>query len=371
MPNKKNVSNKNPDKYYTAFNYLDVKPLFKSKIFEFVKYDIEHALNVCQEELEMISELHQISFPKNILKKIDELDIDKCYENAFRIEGIKLLKYEDEKYPPLLKQIPDFPLSLFYKGNLDNIDNICNLAVVGSRKASMNAKISLDSIISSLANSNITIVSGLAFGIDAQAHKSAMESNLKTVGVVGSGLDTVYPIQNKYLYDRIINSYGIVMSEYPLGVGPLPRNFPQRNRIVTGMSKGTLVAEAQIHSGAMISANLTLDYNRELMCMPGPINNPNTHGIYQLIKNGASIVTCAQDLIDNMGWEIKLQDDDCKISELTAQEKQVLDIISIEEKTFDEIINELKCNSSSLMVTLTNLEIKSFVIQKNGKYYKN
>ena len=146
-------------------------------------------------------------------------------------------------------------------------------------------------------------------------------------------------------------------------------NFPQRNRIVVGMSKGTLVAEARIKSGAMISANLTLDFNRELMCIPGNISNPNTSGIYYLIKNGAGIVTSSEDILNQMDWNIKATPKESIIN-LSALQKNVLNCLSLEPKTFDEVMIELKEDISKIMVTLTELEVKGLIKQSNNKYYK-
>ncbi|MBQ8847766.1 MAG: DNA-processing protein DprA [Candidatus Gastranaerophilales bacterium] len=357
-------------KYYTAFSYLNVRPLFKAKLFEFFDYDIKRAFNADKNDLTNLREYYDITIPKDFLEKRDKLNIEKCYTDAFLDKEVKLLTYEDEKYPQYLKEIPDFPLSLFYKGNLDLLEPDFNLAVVGSRNASQNALLALDSIISNFKNSNITIVSGLAYGIDTQAHKSAIENNLKTIAVVGCGLDIVYPSQNKKLFEDIKNTYGIIFSEYPLKTQPLSYNFPQRNRIVVGMSKGTLVAEAQIKSGAMISANLTLDYNRELMCIPGNILNPNTSGIYHLIKNGAGIVSDAKDLLNYMDWDIILNEEKFKDNNLDGLQKEILDILALEDKSFDEIINITNSDTSQIMITLTELELKGLIKQSNNKYYK-
>lgn len=363
-------NSKDKIKYYAAFSYLFVNPLLKSKLFEYFEYDIERMWHCDIEDLKNFSQEEQVSIPRNFLNLKSKLDVYECYKNAFLDEDVKIITYEDEKYPPLLREIPDFPLSLYYKGNLDNIDYACNLAIVGSRNASVGAKLSLNKIISAFNNTNITIISGLAYGIDAQAHKSAIENNLKTIGVIGSGLDIIYPAQNKYLYEKITESHGAIFSEYPLKTRPVARNFPQRNRIVTGMSKGTLVAEAQMKSGAMISANLTLDYNRELMCMPGNIMNPNNEGIYHLIKNGAGIAVSAQDILNQMGWDVVAFEKDDYKTDLNDAQKKILDIISIEAKSFDEIINFIGFEVSELMVLLTELEIKGLIIQENNKYHK-
>jgi len=368
---KLDISNeKNKAKYYVAFSYLNVRPLFKVKLFEYFDYDIKRTWECDEEDLKAFSQLNEITIPRNFLLQKAKLDLDDCYNKAFEDNEIKLLTYEDEKYPPFLKQIPDYPLSLYYKGDLNNVSYNCPLAIVGSRNASMNAKLALNKIISEFNNTNVLIVSGLAYGIDAQAHKSAIENNLKTIGVIGCGLDIVYPTQNKFLYDQIKNGAGVIFSEYPIKTQPMPANFPQRNRIVVGMSKGTLVAEAQIKSGAMISANLTLDYNRELMCMPGNLMNPNTEGIYHLIKQGAGIAVCAQDILNQLNWDVISEEKDEFKIELNDEQKIVLDIIALEAKSFDEIMGLANVEVSKLMVTLTELEIKGLIIQQNNKYYK-
>ena len=374
MPKKEYQLKFNTDedeiKYFVAFSYLFVKPLLKAKLLEYFDYSARLAWLADEKEMSVFSEKMDISIPKNYFSLKAKIDIEKCYKSAFEDKEVKILTIKDEKYPKLLKEIPDFPISLYYKGDIDSISFDYNLAVVGSRNASTNAKLALNGIISSFANSNITIVSGLAYGIDAQAHKSAIENNLKTVGVIGSGLDITYPIQNKYLYEQIANGSGVIFSEYPLKTRPIPANFPQRNRIVTGMSKGTLVAEAQMKSGAMISANLTLDYNRELMCMPGNILNPNTQGIYHLIKNGAGIVISAQDVLNQMDWDFNIVQDESVNLQLDDVQKKVLDIIAIEPKSFDEIMSLANVEVSKLMVSLTELEIKGLIVQQNNKYHK-
>ena len=357
-------------KYFVAFSYLQIKPLIKSKLFEYFDFDIKKAWCANKTELALFSEKTEIALPKNYFSLKDKINIEECYKEALKDKNIKILTYNDEKYPSLLKEIPDFPLCLYYKGDIESISYDYALAVVGSRNASTTAKLALNGIISAFKNSNITIVSGLAYGIDAQAHKSAIENKLKTIAVIGSGLDFTYPAQNKNLYDEIIQDSGVIFSEYPAKVPPLSQNFPQRNRIVVGISKGTLVAEAQLKSGAMISANLTLDYNRELMCMPGNIINPNTQGIYHLIRNGAGIATNAQDILNQLNWSFEVVDDESINLELDEMQKKVLDIISIEPKSFDEIIIEAQEDVSDLMVALTTLEVNGLIHQSNNKYYK-
>jgi len=366
---KLNTDNDDTVKYYVAFSYLDIRPLFKAKLFEYFDYDIKRAFGATKQEIEQLCLYYEISFPKNFIQKRDKINIDECFEKAFLKKDVKILTYQDEKYPELLKEIPDFPLSLYYLGKWEDIFLKHPLAIVGSRKASQNAKSALNSIISELNNSDLTIISGLAYGIDAQAHQSALNNNIKTIAVIGSGLDFTYPVQNKKLYQDIIENNGVIFSEYPLGIQPEARNFPQRNRIVVGMAKGTLVAEAQIKSGAMISANLTLDYNRELMCMPGNILNPNTSGIYSLIKNGAGIVTCAKDLLNQMDWDIILKEDNKEA--LNEIQTKIMELLMLDAKSFDEIAYNLNEEIGLIMVSLTELELKGLIKQQDNKYYIN
>ena len=365
------IKNEKEDKikYYVAFSYLFVRPLFKSKLFEYFDYDIKKAFYVSKNDLKQIASIYNINVPRDFIQKRDEINVEECYEKAFLDNDVKILTYEDEKYPCLLKEIPDFPLSLYYKGDIDKIDYDYNIAIVGSRLASESAKLSLRSILSKLKNTNIVVVSGLAYGIDTEAHKSALDNNIKTVAVVGSGLDIVYPAQNKKLFKDILDNDGVVFSEYPLKIRPLAQNFPQRNRIVVGMCKGTLVAEAKLKSGAMISANLTLDYNRELMCIPGNILNPNTSGIYYLIKNGAGIIADSSDLLNQMGWDIIIEESNKKIT-LNKIQQRIVDVLSLDAKTFDELASVLDEDISDIMITLTELELKGLIKQSNNKYYK-
>ena len=161
-------------KYFVAFSYLQIKPLIKSKLFEYFDFDIKKAWCANKTELALFSEKTEIALPKNYFSLKDKINIEECYKEALIDKNIKILTYNDEKYPSLLKEIPDFPLCLYYKGDIESISYDYALAVVGSRNASTTAKLALNGIISAFKNSNITIVSGLAYGIDAQAHKSAI-----------------------------------------------------------------------------------------------------------------------------------------------------------------------------------------------------
>ena len=272
----------------------------------------------------------------------------------------------------MLKNIENPPAVLYYKGKLFECNLEKTLAVVGSRKASTYARDNLKKIISGLGNTDICVVSGLASGIDTVAHTAAIENNLKTIGVIASGFDYIYPTSNKTLYQNIENGYGAVVSEYYPTFEPMKFRFPQRNRIVSGLSYGTLVAEASLRSGALITANLTLEQGRELMCIPGEISNPNTEGIYKLLKNGATIVTESEDILNALNWEIKRENPQQQLTlpMLTPDEEKIFDNLQIEEKGVDELLSLTGLKLDDLLMNLTTMELKGIIKQYNGDRYK-
>lgn len=373
MPNnmqaKLNFTNEaDLDKYYIAFsNLLINNPLFKAKLFEYFDYDIKRVFEVDKNDLINFSEIYSnISIPKNFLNQIKTLDVDKIYDDFIKTET-KYLTFDDVNYPENLKNIEDFPLVLYYKGSIDNLNLNRTIGVVGSRSATESAKQNVYSIVSNFKDTDIVIVSGLASGIDSVAHKASVDNNIKTIAVIGSGLDFKYPAQNKDLYNKIENGGGVIFSEFPNSYRPVPVNFPQRNRIVTGLSKGVIIAEAKMKSGAMISARLTLEQGRELMCIPGLITNPNCEGIYHLIKNGAGIVVNSDDILNYMGWEIQTVKKEKPV--LVGIEKLIYDKISSEEISIEGLKQNLDVGINELMITLTKMELKGLIIQKNGLYY--
>ena len=277
------------NKYWVALSSIEeIDSSFIQRLYNYFGH-IETAFNAS--DLSAIDGL-SVRKAENFFRMRDKVNPDKAVEEVEK-RGIKYLTFGDKNYPVMLRKIDNPPSVLYYKGDLFYCNLEKTLAVVGSRRASTYAKDALAKIISELQNTDICIVSGLATGIDTTAHVSALENNLKTIGVIASGFDFTYPAANKDLYRRIENGNGAVISEYYPTFEPLKFRFPQRNRIVSGLSYGTLVAEASLKSGALITSNLTLEQGRELMCIPGLITNPNTEGIYKLLKNGATLVTCA------------------------------------------------------------------------------
>lgn len=357
-------------KYFYAFSTDERFSLSFARILYNHFQDIEKAWNASFSDIKNI----RGTTDKKIQEFIDfrnNTDIDYIY-SEFQKSDIEFLTIEDDLYPPLLKEIFDAPLSLYYKGNIDLFYLPKKLAVVGSRKSSIIAKNVLDKIISEFENTDLCIVSGMAAGIDSAAHNSALKYNLPTIAVLGSGLNNIYPQKNKELFDRILSSNGLIISEYPPNSPPLKFHFPLRNRIVSGMCQGTLVAEAALKSGALITAHLCLEQNRELMCIPGAINNPGTEGIYKLLKEGAGIVTCGNDILNHLNWKIVKPDynsNNNNYDDLSDAEKNIIEILSRDTLTIDELSYKTNFDIDSLMLMLTNLELKDIITQIEGEKY--
>ncbi len=355
-------------KYWIALSSIEqIDSRFIQRLYNYFG-DIEEAFNSSIADLSHIDGLN-IKKAEEFVALKSKINPDERLENVTN-RNIKYITLEDEKYPKMLKNIENPPAVIYYKGSLD----ICNLertlAVVGSRRATYNAKEALEKIISEFCGTDICIVSGLAAGIDSQAHISALDNNLKTIGVIASGLDFYYPTSNKHLYERIENGNGAVVSEYYPTFEPLKFRFPQRNRIVSGLSYGTLVAEASLKSGALITANLTLEQGRELMCMPGLISNPNTEGIYKLLKNGATLVTSAEDILNALNWEIKTEVKQIELPMLNENESVILKALEIEDKGVDELIKITGLSVENLLSDLTTMELKGIIKQVDGDRYK-
>lgn len=357
------------NKYWIAFSSIEqIDSSFVQRLYNYFG-DIETAYNASLSDLSKIEGLN-IKKAQTFIDKRTKTNPDKVLDEVIQ-KNLSFLTFDDENYPYMLKHISNPPMVLYVKGDL----KLCNLertlAVVGSRRASTNAKDVLTKILTELKNTDVCVVSGLASGIDTTAHQGALANNLKTIGVIASGFDFVYPTSNRELYKKIEDGNGAIVSEYFPTFQPLQFRFPQRNRIVSGLSYGTLVAEAALKSGALITANLCLEQGRELMCIPGLVSNPNTEGIYKLLKQGATMVTCAADILNALEWEIKpAKQLKMALCEYSEDEKKVLHSIEIEPKGFDRISHETEIDFNNLLVHLTNLELKGIIKQIEGEKYK-
>ena len=314
-----------------------------------------------------IAQIKTIGLKKasNVAERKQKINPEEALDEILS-RNITVLTYEDADYPERLKQIHNPPASLFIKGDLGDCNLDKALAVVGSRKASHYILDVLGKIIRDIPSPDITIISGMALGIDTCAHQAALDANLKTIAVLGGGFDFIYPSQNKNLFAKIIDGNGAVLSEYYPTIEPISWQFPHRNRIVSGMSKGVLVAEAAEKSGALITAHLALEQNKELMCIPGLVTNPNAKGTNNLIKSGAALITEAQDIMTALNWQIESTSPRQKEkmeNKLLDNEQKVYKTLNLEAKSINEILKETALSTAELMVILTSLELQGIIKQ--------
>lgn len=313
-----------------------------------------------------------------LLKKSDELV--KKAENELNKAGIlkfKVMYYDDPIYPELLKEIYDPPLVLYYKGEIKRGYFDKSIAIVGSRDADSYGLQSSFSLAKHLARQGIAIISGLAKGVDSSAHKGVLEAGGRTAAILGNGIDRIYPAENKGLSESIIDSGGAVITEFPIGEKPERYNFPRRNRIISGLSNGTVVVEAASRSGSLITASFALDQGRDVFAVPGPLGSKMSRGCNRLIKQGAILIENYKDILDSLGWELK---EDIAVSQvntvredsgedLSDIERDILSRIEFEPVIVDRIIEETNFAVSNVESSLMMLEIKGFVKQLPGKRF--
>jgi len=303
-----------------------------------------------------------------IISARTSIDPDKEWENLQKL-NVQVLHLKQDKYPKLLKEIYSPPPILYVRGAIPaNID--FSVAVVGTRKITEYGRQTTPEIVKPLTRSGLIIISGLALGVDALAHQSCLEAGGQTVAVLGCGLDAVYPVANRHLGLEIMASGGALVSEYPPGTPPLKQHFPVRNRIISGLARGVLVVEGGEDSGSLITAKCALEQNREVMAVPGNINNTTSHGPNQLIKMGAKAVTTHLDVLETLNLELVEQfTDNKKIIPSSEEEKTLLQFLSAQPQHIDEIIQKSKLNTRITNATLTMMEMKGMVRHLGGGNY--
>lgn len=290
-------------------------------------------------------------------RKLQELDKYK----------VDFITEDSEYYPTLLKEIQDPPLLIYYKGNKEILKRNDTLAVVGSREPTRYGRDITRELVKEIVYSDVVIVSGLARGIDSIAHKTALSESKVTIAVVACGLDRCYPADNHELMDRIVAD-GIVISEYPIGAVPYAYRFPERNRIISGLSKGILVTEAGRNSGSLITMNFALEQNRNVYIVPGNINSPHSYGCNDALKQlQGALVTEANDILKDYSAKIREQEP-CDM-QLDVLEEKLVDFIHKEDRHFDEIIEFADINVNSLLALLSKLELLGLIQKLPGNYY--
>lgn len=393
-----NLPNITPIKITNLFDsFNDIEEIYKTKDYAGV-YGLTH---------EDIVQLQDKSLDK-VKSIVDRLK----YINA----GV--LTYDDMTYPDMLRQIDDPPYVLYIKGEIMQWDRLLTIAAVGTRRYNEYGHNVCNNICSGLAKAGVTIVSGMARGLDSVAAAAALRAGAKTIAVLGCGLDIVYPPENGQLMEAIIRN-GAVLSEYPPGVQPVGSHFPRRNRIISGMSYGTLVTQAPQKSGALITANYALDSGKDVFAVPGNIYDVCSKGNNALIKSGAKLVECAQDILEEYDFEIlhlkepidkksefenlkyaeepakekkpkenksaekkenkkrepvnniiKIDINDDKYKNLNETEKKIIELLIEDTWHIDEIVRKTGIPMSKLNSTLTILEMKSLIKQLPGKNFR-
>jgi len=282
--------------------------------------------------------------------------------------GARAITIRDPNYPPDLRTIYDPPAVLFVRGALPDPAR-AHLAVVGSRHPSRYGEQVTREFVEPIARSGVVVVSGLAYGIDAVAHQSALDAGGTTVAVLGGGLDedNVYPSQHRTLASQIIAGGGAVLSEFPIGTHVMKYNFPFRNRIISGLSRGTLVVEAKATSGSLITARCAVEHNRDVFAVPGPIHSPLSEGPNNLIKTGAFPVTTAEDVLSRLGLEVRETKPDYAPG--SADEKTIYDALTREPQHADELTAKTNLAPSVVTSTLTLMEMKGSARHLGGLYY--
>ena len=354
-------------KYWNAINHIpEIGPLrFKRLIEHFNtmeevwKADPEKLLSLGLGEKVV---LKFVSFRKKI-------DPDRKMQELEKRE-INLINIKDKGYPPLLKEIYAPPPLLYYKGRLPKKNEIL-IAVVGSRKFSFYGERSTKKIVSGLTRRGISIVSGLALGIDTIAHRACLNNKGGNFAILGCGLDQTYPASNARLAQQIIQEGGVI-SEYPPGMPSRKQNFHARNRIISGLSQGVVVIEAHSRSGTFITANHALEQGRDVFVVPGEIFNASSRGSNRLIQSGAKLITGVCDILEeiNVPPEKQIKRKLLKPVARSESQEKILENLSPQPISFDKLVYLTKLKTDVLLSGLTELEIQGFVGGNNGNYYK-
>ncbi|WED43256.1 DNA-processing protein DprA [Legionella cardiaca] len=317
-----------------------------------------------------IQQLEQAGLPAPIAQTIKrfsfkEIEVDLRWQEA---SNHHLLTWEDENYPHLLKEIASPPAVLYGIGDLSCLQEP-TVAIVGSRKPSILGSETARRFATELASNQVVIVSGLALGIDAQAHEGCLDVKGKTVAVMGTGIDCIYPRQHKKLAEKICQT-GLLLSEFSLKTPPVAGHFPRRNRIISGLSLATLVVEAAIKSGSLITARLALEQNRDVLAVPGSILNPQARGCHYLLQQGATLVTTTQDVMDALGLDSKQVMQTRATLSLATDNKNLVKCIGFEITTVDQIIARSGLGIEEVVSSLATLELKGIVKAVPGGYMR-
>ncbi len=285
-----------------------------------------------------------------------------------------VIKEEGKGYPQLLKRIKDTPKQLYYKGEWnEEIFKNC-LAVVGSRRMTTYGKRAIEQIVSRVAAAGITIVSGFMYGVDATSHKAALSVGGRTIAVMPCGIDIIHPEYQKELYNEILENKGLIISEFEADFAPALWTYPKRNRIVAGLCQATLIIEAAAKSGSLITANYAKEYNRKLFVIPGPITSINSEGINQLIKEGASIATKAEDVLKEYDFSSRFTPEGPYVpqknhSPHSVSEKKIVEELKREPQEIDVLAKSIGLSASEIGTVISLMQLRGVITKQGNKYY--
>ncbi|MBU0706952.1 DNA-processing protein DprA [Patescibacteria group bacterium] len=354
----------NEKKYWLAFSAIE--GMVPSAFYKLQKYftDLKNAWTAEKNDL-LKSGLSEKLTEKIIHQRLRLDPSEIVYQ--LQQDGIKTVFISDQHYPILLKEIYNPPPILYYRGKLMNIDTV--LAIVGTRKpSSFGTRITHD-LVSQIAQKQVVIASGLAYGIDSLAHQATLEVNGCTWAVLGSGLNNIYPSANRKLAQNIIESGGAIISEYPPNMQPLRQNFPARNRLISGLARGTLVIEAPRRSGALITAYFALEQNREIFAVPNDVYQINAKGTNNLIKKGARVVTSVDDVLELFSIDGHVTTRSESILPDNQEEEAIINSLESGPQTVDQIIEKCKLDISTINSSLSLMEIAGKIKQIEPQTY--
>lgn len=353
-------------KYWLGFNYVNGIGPAKIQALLGAFDSLERAWRATE------AQLRDIGFDGRAIQSFVEarrtLDLDR-YARQVEAGGAHVLTWESADYPPLLRQIAAAPPVLFVRGRFEPADQWA-VAIVGTRRLSAYGRMAAHDLARGLAQNGITIVSGLARGIDGVAHRAALDAGGRTIGVMGCGIDKIYPPEHRDLAHAMIEGRGAVVTDFPLETEPDSKNFPARNRLISGLSLGTLVIEAGEKSGALITARFALEQDRDVFAVPGNINSPVSVGPNRLIQQGAKLVMGVEDILEELNLRMVTEQATAQVAlPDSAEEAALLAQLSSQPLHVDELGRVTGMPSSLISSTLTMMELKGMVQQVGGMNY--
>lgn len=368
------MTNHDDIKYWLALSFIkDTGPITIKRLLS-VFHSPERILKASFKELREVEDIGELRAKR--IYKFNSWNMVEEELKKIKNYNISIITYADREYPENLRHIDDSPIILYAKGSFIKDDKYA-IAIVGSRLMTEYGRSIANKIASELSSLGITIVSGMARGIDTVAHKGALKAGGRSIAVLGCGLDKPYPPENIELFEALSNS-GSVISEFPLGTPPNKENFPKRNRLISGLSLGVLVVEAAISSGSLITTGYALEQGKDVFAIPGNITSRHSEGTNSLIKKGAKLVQNVDDILEEIAPQFKnlisktskeFFSKNLDKLEITNEEKAICNILGSEPKHIDTIVRETSISTARLSGMLLGLEIKGIVKQADGKRF--